>query len=58
MKQRSVMRATDPQRGFSMIEMSVVVMLILIISAMALIAYLPTLQDVRHRRAAREARRD
>ncbi|MGA7840867.1 MAG: type II secretion system protein [Candidatus Acidiferrales bacterium] len=54
MKQRSVMRATDPQRGFSMIEMSVVVMLILIISAMALIAYLPTLQDVRFDTAMRQ----
>ena len=54
MKRRSVMRATDPQRGFSMIEMSVVVMLILIISAMALIAYLPTLQDVRFDTAMRQ----
>ena len=37
-----------------MIEMSVVVMLILIISAMALIAYLPTLQDVRFDTAMRQ----
>jgi len=37
-----------------MIEMSVVVMLILIISAMALIAYLPTLQDARFDAAMRQ----
>ena len=37
-----------------MIEMSVVVMLILIISAMALIAYLPTLQDARFDSATRQ----
>ena len=39
-----------------MIEMSVVVMLILIISAMALIAYMPTLQDVRFDSAMRQVR--
>jgi prepilin-type N-terminal cleavage/methylation domain-containing protein len=48
------MRAASSQRGFSMIEMSVVVMLILIISAMALIAYLPTLQDARFDAAMRQ----
>jgi type II secretory pathway pseudopilin PulG len=37
-----------------MIEMSVVVMLILIISAMALIAYLPALQDARFDTATRQ----
>ena len=39
-----------------MIEMSVVVMLILIISAMALIAYMPTLQDARFDSAMRQVR--
>ncbi len=42
------------QRGFSLIELSVVIMLILIISAMALIAYLPTLQDARFDAAMRQ----
>jgi type II secretory pathway pseudopilin PulG len=37
-----------------MVEMSVVVMIILIISAMALIAYLPTLQDARFDAAMRQ----
>jgi len=37
-----------------MIELSVVVMLILIISAMAMIAYLPTLQDARFDTAMRQ----
>jgi len=37
-----------------MIEMSVVIMLILIISAMALIAYVPTLQDARFDAAMRQ----
>ena len=37
-----------------MIEMSVVVMLILIISAMALLAYMPTLQDARFDSATRQ----
>jgi prepilin-type N-terminal cleavage/methylation domain-containing protein len=54
MKRHSGTRATNLQRGFSMIEMSVVVMLILIISAMALIAYLPTLQDARFDTATRQ----
>jgi prepilin-type N-terminal cleavage/methylation domain-containing protein len=40
-------RSGNRQRGFSMIELSVVVMLILVISAMAIIAYLPSLQDAR-----------
>ena len=48
------MGETNSERGFSLIEMSVVVMLILIISAMALIAYLPTLQDARFDAAMRE----
>ena len=47
-------RATNLQRGFTMIEMAVVVTLILIISAMALIAYLPTLQDARFDAAMRQ----
>jgi prepilin-type N-terminal cleavage/methylation domain-containing protein len=47
-------RATNLQRGFTMIEMAVVVLLILIISAMALIAYLPTLQDARFDAAMRQ----
>ncbi|MGD0426684.1 MAG: prepilin-type N-terminal cleavage/methylation domain-containing protein [Candidatus Acidiferrales bacterium] len=42
------------ERGFSLVEMSVVVMLILIISAIALIAYLPTLQDARFDAAMKE----
>src|SRR5579863_4267263 len=48
------MREATNERGFSLVEMSVVVMLILIISAMALIAYLPTLQDARFDAAMRE----
>jgi prepilin-type N-terminal cleavage/methylation domain-containing protein len=51
---RSCKREKNFQRGFSMIEMSVVVMLILIISAMALIAYLPALQDARFDTATRQ----
>jgi prepilin-type N-terminal cleavage/methylation domain-containing protein len=47
-------RAANLQRGFTMIEMAVVVVLILIISAMALIAYLPTLQDARFDAAMRQ----
>lgn len=47
-------RRGNAQRGFTMIEVSVVVMLILIISAMAIIAYLPTLQDARFDTAMRE----
>ncbi len=47
-------REANGERGFSLIEMSVVVMLILIISAMALIAYLPTLQDARFDAAMKE----
>jgi len=54
MKLNSGTRATNLQRGFTMIEMAVVVMLILIISAMALIAYLPTLQDARFDTATRQ----
>lgn len=41
-------------RGFSMIELMVVVGLIMIISAMALVAYLPTLQDARFDTAMRQ----
>ncbi len=48
------MREDNSERGFSLIEMSAVVMLILIISAMALIAYSPTLQDARFDAAMRE----
>jgi prepilin-type N-terminal cleavage/methylation domain-containing protein len=47
-------RNAKSERGFSMIELSVVVMLILIISAMAMIAYLPTLQDARFDTAMRQ----
>jgi prepilin-type N-terminal cleavage/methylation domain-containing protein len=47
-------RPANRESGFTMIEMSVVVMLILIISAMALIAYLPTLQDARFDAAMRQ----
>jgi prepilin-type N-terminal cleavage/methylation domain-containing protein len=54
MKLHSRTRATNGQRGFTMIEMAVVVTLILIISAMALIAYLPTLQDARFDTATRQ----
>jgi len=54
MKLYSGTRATNLQRGFTMIEMAVVVTLILIISAMALIAYLPTLQDARFDAAMRQ----
>jgi prepilin-type N-terminal cleavage/methylation domain-containing protein len=50
----SCTREKSLQRGFSMIEMSVVVMLILIISAMALFAYLPALQDARFDTATRQ----
>jgi prepilin-type N-terminal cleavage/methylation domain-containing protein len=47
-------REATSERGFSLIEMSVVIMLILIISAMALIAYVPTLQDARFDSAMKE----
>ena len=54
MKREGGTRAANLQRGFTMIELSIVVMIILIISAMALIAYLPTLQDARFDAAMRE----
>jgi prepilin-type N-terminal cleavage/methylation domain-containing protein len=54
MKLHSATRAANLQRGFTMIELSVVVMLILIISAMALFAYLPMLQDARFDAAMRQ----
>jgi prepilin-type N-terminal cleavage/methylation domain-containing protein len=54
MKLHSGTRATNLQRGFTMIELSVAVMIILVISAMALIAYLPTLQDARFDAAMRQ----
>jgi prepilin-type N-terminal cleavage/methylation domain-containing protein len=47
-------RKANGQRGFSMIEVSVVVMLILIITAMAMLAFLPTLQDTRFDTAMRQ----
>jgi prepilin-type N-terminal cleavage/methylation domain-containing protein len=53
-KANSEMREDNSEWGFSLIEMSAVVMLILIISAMALIAYSPTLQDARFDAAMRE----
>ena len=52
-KRQSGTRAANLQRGFTMIELSIAVMIILIISAMALIAYLPTLQDARFDAAMR-----
>ena len=53
-KRQSGTRAANLQRGFTMIELSIAVMIILIISAMALIAYLPTLQDARFDTAMRQ----
>jgi prepilin-type N-terminal cleavage/methylation domain-containing protein len=47
-------RRVGSHRGFSMIELMVVVGLIMIISAMAIVAYLPTLQDARFDTAMRE----
>jgi prepilin-type N-terminal cleavage/methylation domain-containing protein len=47
-------RDARSQRGFSLLELMVVVMLILIISAMAMLAYLPTLQDARFDTAMRQ----
>ncbi len=47
-------RRGNRQRGFSMIELSVVIMLILIITAMAMLAFLPTLQDTRFDTAMRQ----
>ena len=41
-------------RGFSMIELMVVVALIMIVTAMAIVAYLPILQDARFDTAMRE----
>ena len=54
MSSNSGTSATNRQRGFTMVELSVVVMIILIISAMAMIAYLPTLQDARFDAAMRQ----
>jgi type II secretory pathway pseudopilin PulG len=42
------------QQGFSLLELMVVIGLIMIISAMALVAYLPTLQDARFDTAMRQ----
>jgi prepilin-type N-terminal cleavage/methylation domain-containing protein len=47
-------RPAEQQRGFSMLELMVVVALIMIITAMAIIAYLPILQDARFDTAMRE----
>jgi prepilin-type N-terminal cleavage/methylation domain-containing protein len=54
LKLHSGTRAANLQRGFTMVEMSVVVLIILIVSAMALIAYLPALQDARFDAAMRQ----
>jgi type II secretory pathway pseudopilin PulG len=52
------MQASRPSgsggRGFSLLELIVVIGLIMIISAMALVAYLPTLQDARFDTAMRQ----
>jgi type II secretory pathway pseudopilin PulG len=52
------MQASRPsgsgRRGFSLLELMVVIGLIMIISAMALVAYLPTLQDARFDTAMRQ----
>jgi prepilin-type N-terminal cleavage/methylation domain-containing protein len=47
-------RSANRARGFSMIEVSVVIMLILIISAMAIFALQPSLQDAKYDNAMRE----
>jgi type II secretory pathway pseudopilin PulG len=51
--QRTKLRASR-RRGFSLIELMVVVGLIMVISAMALVAYLPTLQNARFDAAMRQ----
>ena len=51
---RGTHEASSRQHGFSLIELCIVVMLIVIISAIALVAYLPTLQDARFDAAMRE----
>ena len=50
----STQRSANRERGFSMIEVSVVIVLILIISAMAIFALLPSLQDAKYDDAMRE----
>jgi prepilin-type N-terminal cleavage/methylation domain-containing protein len=50
----STQRSANRARGFSMIEVSVVIMLILIISAMAIFALQPSLQDAKYDNAMRE----
>ncbi|MFZ3217591.1 MAG: prepilin-type N-terminal cleavage/methylation domain-containing protein [Candidatus Acidiferrales bacterium] len=47
-------RLQTGQRGFSMIELSVVVAIIMIISGIAILAFLPTLQDIRFDSALRQ----
>jgi prepilin-type N-terminal cleavage/methylation domain-containing protein len=54
MNSSSRTRGANLQRGFTMVEMAVAVMIILVISAMAIIAYLPTLQDARFDAAMRQ----
>ena len=50
----STQRSANRARGFSMIEVSVVIMLILIISAMAIFALQPSLRDAKYDNAMRE----
>jgi prepilin-type N-terminal cleavage/methylation domain-containing protein len=50
----STQRSANRARGFSMIEVSVVIMLILIISAMAIFALQPSMQDAKYDNAMRE----
>lgn len=50
----STQRSANRARGFSMIEVSVVIMLILIISAMAIFALQPSWQDAKYDNAMRQ----
>ncbi len=59
MKQRQpnsekTQRSVNRERGFTMIELGVVIMIILIISAMAIFALQPSLQDAKYDNAMRE----
>jgi prepilin-type N-terminal cleavage/methylation domain-containing protein len=50
----SIGRSANRERGFSMIELGVVIMIILIVAAMAIFALQPSLQDAKYDNAMRQ----